>query len=337
MTNKTPDNASGRPDRGITIALPDAWAVLPTLPRLRRMVALQQELIVACNNDARNQFTRWLPALYKINPTVARLRESLPLVKADPKIHPDSVLWVPAGGDRKLDIMATLGASERAFDIARLVPNTVEAPEPFDPYEDLSAFTEVDSDSDITFTGTDQCNFSTLRRDADSYVYDDYTASHFGNYDHWFEWNITSSEENNNTGLWCVTDDPGWFSTHVTNGQNCYVYSVSTSTLTTYLADWGLTHFDYDSGGQAQGTHYFCRAVRSGSSSSLEIRTGSRTGTLVDTLAITSGTTARRYLQALFSMDSATNYAKTATGWVKNVDIQEGSALPLRCLMGAGL
>jgi len=139
---------------------------------------------------------------------------------------------------------------------------------PPDPYEDLSTFTEVDANSDITLSAT-TATFDTMRRDADSYVYKDYTASHFGSYEHDFEFKVSAADAGSDTILWGVTNDPGAF-VDMSNGQ--IVYHSRTTDGSAYrilLYDKGNSNYDLYI--CSVNTPYYLTVARSGTSGTAEI------------------------------------------------------------------
>ncbi|HPD15819.1 MAG TPA: hypothetical protein PLE19_12765 [Planctomycetota bacterium] len=206
---------------------------------------------------------------------------------------------------------------------------------PADPYEDLTTFTEVDSASDLTLSAT-TCTINSMRRDANSYVYKSYGASHFTNYEHDFEAKFTSADAGSDVIVWGCTNDYGAF-VDMSNGQ--IVYHSRTSDGLTYrylLYDRGNSN--YDLGAVSINTAYYFTVGRSGTTGTCEIYSDSGRTSLVDTLAATVQNTAWQYLMCCGSINSGTYGDRAQTGYSKNFDIKEAAAVVRhRQVIGGGL
>ena len=96
-------------------------------------------------------------------------------------------------------------------------------------------FTEVDSDGDITVT-VPNLNFSTMRRDANSYVYKDFGAGYFGNFDIDFEVEITGGSGQGLAGLVTVSNTAGTVQDHILANDGIYTFAYQNdSDLRIYL------------------------------------------------------------------------------------------------------
>ena len=74
--------------------------------------------------------------------------------------------------------------------------------------ENLLTYTEVDSAGDLTVDSTSVI-FDTMRLDAVSYVYKDFGASYFSDFDIDFEAEITASDVGGETDIFCLSNTIG--------------------------------------------------------------------------------------------------------------------------------
>jgi hypothetical protein len=77
----------------------------------------------------------------------------------------------------------------------------------YEPYENLKTFIEVDEDGDLTISPL-SASFVTMRRDANTYVFKDYGADYFKDFDFEFELEITAGDTQGNALLCAVSNFP---------------------------------------------------------------------------------------------------------------------------------
>ncbi len=196
-----------------------------------------------------------------------------------------------------------------------------------DPTEDFTTYAEVDSGSDITITaGT--CSVDTMAGIANSYVSRDYTAGHFGDFEHLFEWTATSSTATGvYCGIWAVCNTPGTiFDFYAGNEafgvQTRWGYGTGSGIRwRTVLQDYADDSIDlYD---HAIGT-YYDKVSRSGTTLTHNMYSDAARTTLLDTATTTCGTGTKRYVQAVYSDDDGSD-TNTITYSFSNLDLQEAA------------
>ena len=190
--------------------------------------------------------------------------------------------------------------------------------------ENLTTYTEVDSGADITVSAS-AAQFDTMRRDAVSYVYKDFGAGYFSNFDIDFEFEITSVSGNSGVTVLCaVSNTIGTLQDFIdnTDGIDALAFS-NTGNLEILLTDRSNSNEDsYIDGGTSSNLLY-CTMQRIGTTTTLRIYSDSGRTTLVDTLSITCETETKRYFYALISRDSASAATDTQTGYTQNFEISD--------------
>jgi hypothetical protein len=195
--------------------------------------------------------------------------------------------------------------------------------------EDLLTYTEVDSDGDITVTSP-SASFVTMRQDADSYVYKDFGASYFGDFDIEFEAEITFSEAQGappagvSQALLCsVSNTIGNFPDFDTANDGIMIDTYNlTGQFLIRLRDFSNDNSDlYDMGGVFVWGKYYFKFERSGTTATCKIYSDSARTILVDTLSITCETGDKRYLNVLASRDQTPTASNSITGYTQNFDI----------------
>lgn len=185
-------------------------------------------------------------------------------------------------------------------------------------FEDLTTFTEVDSDGDITITA-DSCAYDTMRRDAVSYVYKDYGAGYFGDFSIDFEFAISAQSLANNM-IFGLSNTIGTLTDHDTANDGLTILGYhSGSSIGVYLVDYPTANNDsYTTAGSAIGPIY-ATFVRSGTTATFYIYSDSNRSVLVDTLTVTCSNTTYRYLYVLASLNSGIDPAQWITGYASHV------------------
>ena len=175
----------------------------------------------------------------------------------------------------------------------------------YEPYENLTTYTEVDSDGDFTITPL-SLTFDSVRQDAVSYVYYDFGLNYFGNFKIEFEVEVSASTPTVPDGVHIgLSNTIGTVNDWVVanNGIMVDTYFSGGNAITRVM---DLDTFSFDPYGWASGSfvkHYF-RLYRVGTTLTCEIYSNSARTTLVDTLSITTDTDAYRYMYAMASSDA---------------------------------
>ena len=186
-------------------------------------------------------------------------------------------------------------------------------------YEVLTVYTEVDPNAHLTVT-TNKVTGG-MWRNEDAYLYKDFGVDYFDALNIQFEMECTGGDSNGlgvffalsntindvhefgSTDLW-VSFEP-WTTKFLRLNRN--------ATIDTYNA--------------ALSTTYYCTLNRTSGNDEveLEIRTGSHSGALVDTLNVTGfGTAKWRYLYAMNTRNTAS--ATYVNGWTQNIDLTPGAS-----------
>lgn len=186
-------------------------------------------------------------------------------------------------------------------------------------YENLLTFTKVDPNSKWSITATRATALNMPRTD-DSYIYKDYVVDHFTDFEHWFDWEVTS-DNGGRAGLWAVTNDPESFSDS-TNGIFLTLIGVGA----VYLYWKGVGEVNTGSV-FVLNTNYYGKIVRSGTTSTFTAYPTAldrvNNTNIISSISLPGGdTTAFRYLQSGYSWKSSgtavLNY------YIENFDIKEG-------------
>lgn len=190
------------------------------------------------------------------------------------------------------------------------------------PYEDLSTFTEVDSAGDLT-VATYRVDYDTMRRDASAYLYKDYGAGNFTDFEIQFEMEITAAGNQANNMIAGVSNTVGTLSDHDSAGDGLVIvgYNSGASALGLYLIDYPTLNNDSYITASASISLLYCTLTRSGTTATLDLYSDASRTTLVDSLSVTCATTAYRYLYAVASLGSGVSGSITITGHNKNFEI----------------
>jgi len=191
----------------------------------------------------------------------------------------------------------------------------------YEPYENLLAYTKVDSADDITIVPL-KCTFTTMRRDAVSYVYYDYGAGYFGNFKIEFEVKIDAGTQWGNVVLFGVANTLGTFQDIIDASEGMVFWSYNNNnslrfTLTDYANIPGDIYTDYGT----SSLLLYLTVKRNGTTLTADIYSDSVRETLIDALSVTCVTETKRYFYALTSRDSDTTVGDFQTGYTQNFEI----------------
>jgi hypothetical protein len=185
-------------------------------------------------------------------------------------------------------------------------------------YEDLTTYTEVDPNNRWSLTGTTKNSGVEVPNNEDSYLYKDFTAGHFTDFE--FDAQILVSAYSTSgaafLGLSIAANlDDG----HNNDGIQLLRIYYGGGQYRILLRDQNTANEDYYV--SVLNTLYYCTVKREGTTCTNKIYSDSGRTNLLDTLTITSQATAFRYVYAGCSL----NYAGTthATGYIKNLDLKE--------------
>jgi hypothetical protein len=211
-----------------------------------------------------------------------------------------------------------------------------------DPTEDLTTFTEVDENDDITVTSA-RATATAMRLDALSYVTKDYGTGHFGDYEHLFTVDVSATGGDGFRAYSHAVGNGLSGANAWTTGQACYHIRYSSGS-------YRVAYREYDGGVSTDEavysttspvcTHYVTMA-RSGTTGTCDVYSDSARTTLISggALSLTVATTTYRYGYALASYDynSPPYNAYTGTWFVEDLDLQGAAAQPMPIVSGAGI
>jgi len=219
-------------------------------------------------------------------------------------------------------------------------------------YENFSSYTEVDEGTNVT-VATNKVSWVDLDRDETSYLYKDKGANYFdGDFTHQFECQCSGRDAGNPLfAYWVLANDIGNLKTLVdaavdyiefhyryddTNGNLFHLYVVQGGV--------GITYDTYD--GPTDNTTYYITIERDDDGGAngtgqikAYIRTGSHSGTLVDTLSADCAAGEQndyRYIYALCSYDTA-SAGEDASGYTERLDLTPNTIKPSTLAMTATL
>ncbi len=193
-----------------------------------------------------------------------------------------------------------------------LLPPQKEA----DPTEDFTTYTEVDTNSRYTVTAGKITITGLTADDSGQYVYADKGVDHFGDFEHKYQICLTACTLNSTyLFLWALANSVGQY-----DQAGAIYFYYNDSWLVVLEVGNG---YDYWSGGQLN-VDYFVTTQRDGTAFTSEIRTGSHTGILQDTLSFTCGTAAFRYIYGTCGFDFD-EPGRVVSGYVQDLDIGEGA------------
>lgn len=183
--------------------------------------------------------------------------------------------------------------------------------------QDLTTYTEVDSAGDLTVTST-KVDFDTMQVVADAYLYKDFGAGYFGDFDIDFEAEITASATGSIAVLIGIGNTAGSRADWESANDGMFLYALNNAgNIELWLKCSNTDNLDSytPAAGSTMALRYFS-FKRSGTTLTLEIYSDSSRTVLVDTLTVTSESGTKRYLHAVASRDSVGT--ATITGYTQN-------------------
>ncbi len=234
------------------------------------------------------------------------------------------------GDKATLQQTATLATSEALSELKAIDLVSLDSLAGSDPLEDFTGYTEVDSGTDITVTST-KVDVVTMNRAANSSVYKDAGAAHFGDFTHKFEIYISfATDADSIHGHWGLSNAAASTIQDIVTANigMAFFYSIAATDILK-IKDWENDLSDQTGEGVASdGVLYFITIDRSGTTTTARIHTtdyyGEPGSSEVDTLTFTSSNTTYRYVMACLSRDAA---GVTPTSfYTQNLDLQEAVA-----------
>jgi len=188
--------------------------------------------------------------------------------------------------------------------------------------EDLTTYTEVDQNGDITMTSS-KADYVSLDRNAISYVYKDFGVGNFSNFDIDFEFYIDQGAPQGVAVLCALSNTIGTLQDMITANDGLQVFAYNnTNNLAISIRDWsGAGADDYIVGGGTTGGVYYSTFSRSGTTLTLTMYSDANRTAVIGTMPITCETTAKRYLHVLASRDAADFGGDAITGYTQNFRI----------------
>ncbi len=202
--------------------------------------------------------------------------------------------------------------------------------------EDFTTYTEVDPEADISKTAS-TTSLTSISESANSYVYKDFGVNHFsGDLIHEFEFQTSNEVGATWAGTFYALENflgtgPG----SVSNGGDAFrFFKNGNEALYIYLQENGSISSD-NTIALAQAVTYFITVVRNDSGGAnntglytVYIRTGSHTGTLVDTLTVTSAAGEQNDFRYMYSYQRIqASGSDTSDGFIQNLNLNEAVAV----------
>ncbi len=184
-------------------------------------------------------------------------------------------------------------------------------------------YTEVDSGNHInTATADTRADFVTMPMNLDIYFYKDFGASNFGNYIHFVDTEITDIV---GTSVSLAGYSVATTLNDIAGQTDAFQVQWVPSTGANNLRMQDASDSDTDSFAATEDVLYYLKCIRTGTTWSVEIYTGGREDTLVDTIALTGTATAFRYVLIAQSNNQAGG-SRSISGYWKDLDLQEAVA-----------
>jgi hypothetical protein len=205
--------------------------------------------------------------------------------------------------------------------------------------EDFTIYTEVDPNSRVTKAAT-IINFTNIQRDETAYVAFDYSAGHFGgDFTHQVEALISTVATTNGLafvwGLANQLNDLRNINVDAGDKDNQAVFwtNASVKRFALRVGEDGAVTDDLSAPVSAN-TNYYLTIIRDDDGGAngtgqltVFIRTGSHTGTLIDTLTVDCKAGEQNDFRFIYGFSSHNNGATSAlSGYVQNLNINEAAA-----------
>lgn len=194
-------------------------------------------------------------------------------------------------------------------------------------YEDFTGYSEVDPNNRFSQTTT-RNTWAGLTGDETAYVYKDYTADHFGDFEHAID-----------TFLDAATGDGETYSTYAgtwaVSNSSTSPYASQNSLFVTWLNFWGLqirltnrTNWSNttDTYAASLDTAYYLTIERATTALTCKIYSDSARTNLLDTLSVACNETTYQYLHCGWSAD--TNGLESTDGYNEKLDLSPGAPPP---------
>lgn len=215
-------------------------------------------------------------------------------------------------------LVATLALPFFSFEVP-----TVHASPAYEDWTDVS-WSEVDANNNINFTAN-HIDFH-CRRDEVAYLVKDYGASHFDDFEHLIDANVTDgfTQAGDSLFFWLLSNYTEDVQSMITNTHTFIAVRFYGNIPRLYVTEYdGSWNQDYDS--ISMDTNYYFEIKKTGTSFFCEVYTDSDRTTLDTNLSITlSADYNFRYLYSAVSQDSSNDY--WGTGCIENLDLQEEEA-----------
>jgi hypothetical protein len=200
-----------------------------------------------------------------------------------------------------------------------------------DAFENFLTYSVTDENSDFTIS-QNKVTWSSLRRDADSWVVLDKGAGYFsGDFTHDFEFMVTASSGTDGTNIYSVTNNTGDLQDQIdASGNGVYTYLTwngsNVEFVTFEMHNGSLTWGDADTFALSYNTLYYARCVRTeGSPSTWTCDVYSdpgRTSEVCDSTVNLTDDENLRYLFPVLSRGAASD-ADEFSGYVQRLSIGE--------------
>lgn len=185
--------------------------------------------------------------------------------------------------------------------------------------EDFTTYTEVDEDGDITIIAS-KVSWVNIQRGDDSYVYKDYGAGFFGDFEHDFEMQINTSDDNAICGNWVLSNEIANFEHTLVNHLPGLCVRTSKAGGVYSAVIYNLDNGVVDVGVISANTLYYCTATRVGTTFTLYIYSDSARSVLVDTLTVTCTNTTLRYIYGMSTKLDSPGHVPKHNGFTQNLD-----------------
>jgi hypothetical protein len=191
-------------------------------------------------------------------------------------------------------------------------------------YEDFTTFTEVDVAGDRIQKTANHIDHLAYRNET-TYLYKDYGASHFGDFEHRIKVKAATTGTYGLGIVWMLGNDLGNVKAlHDANKTFVYLsfYYLSYLYINLYETNLGTDYYDSNTGGFGLGDWVYAKIVKSGTSLTAYLYSDSSYSTLVDTLVLTlHADHSFRYLYGCDTYNGGSNLYITTD--IENFDIGE--------------
>jgi len=172
-------------------------------------------------------------------------------------------------------------------------------------------------------TANTRVDFVNMITNAEIYFSKDFGAAHFGNYTHFIEFYLDAAPGSSASLCgYAVAGDLEGIGPQLDAFQVHWQGESAPVTQRIYIQDPSDESDDHYNG--ALDTLYYLKVIRNGTTWSVEIYTGGKEDTLVDTIATTGTATAFRYIQAGQNNNTGGSN-RDITGYMQNLDLQEAA------------